>query len=162
VNFVYQTRHSDCDHLLRAEPVAVSEVKADWTTEAGTTILIVEDDSGTREALCEILDDAGYSVLPAENGMRALESVEETGATPALILLDLAMPVMDGVAFLSQIPGNSRLADVPVIVMSADSRAPQLRAERPDSVMEVLPKPIDVHRMMELVKKHTGPSHGPR
>jgi CheY-like chemotaxis protein len=95
-------------------------------------------------------------VLPAENGMRALESVEATGATPALILLDLAMPVMDGLSFLSQIPGHARLATVPVIVMSGDSRVPQLRAERPGNVMEVLAKPIDVARMMQLVRKHTG------
>jgi CheY-like chemotaxis protein len=127
------------------------------------TILIVEDDSGTREALGEILNHAGYSVLSAENGMSALESVEATGATPALILLDLAMPIMDGLAFLSHIPDHAQLASVPVIVMSGDSRAPLLRAERPDNVMEVLPKPIDVGRMMELVRKHTGqPSRGPR
>jgi CheY-like chemotaxis protein len=113
--------------------------------------------------LGEILNHAGYSVLPAENGMRALESVEASGATPALILLDLAMPVMDGVAFLSHILDHAQLASVPVIVMSGDSRAPLLRAERPDNVMEVLPKPIDVRRMMELVRKHTGqPSRGPR
>jgi CheY-like chemotaxis protein len=90
--------------------------------------------------------------------MHALESVEASGVTPALILLDLAMPVMDGLAFLSQIPQHTQLASVPVIVMSGDSRAPILRVERPDNVMDVLPKPIDVSRMMELVRKHTGQS----
>ena len=119
------------------------------------TILLVEDDTGTREALREILDDAGYSVLPAENGRRALESIEATGETPALILLDLAMPVMDGVAFLSRIPDHAQLARVPVIVMSADSGASRLRAGRVGNVKEVLPKPIDIGRMMELVRKHT-------
>jgi DNA-binding NtrC family response regulator len=67
------------------------------------------------------------------------------------------------VAFLSHILDHAQLASVPVIVMSADSRAPLLRAERPDNVMEVLPKPIDVGRMMELIRKHTGqPPPGPR
>jgi CheY-like chemotaxis protein len=121
------------------------------------TILIVEDDGGTREALCDLLDDAGYSVLSAENGLRALESVEATGTTPALILLDLAMPVMDGAAFLSQIPLHSQLSSVPVIVMSADAKASILRVARPQNVREVLPKPIDVNCMMELVRKHSGP-----
>ena len=119
------------------------------------TILIVEDDSSTREALREILGDAGYSVLSAENGMRAFESIAATGATPALILLDLAMPVMDGFAFLSQIPEHAQLASVPIIVMSSDPRAPQLRAERLNNVTEVLLKPINVSRMMELVRKYT-------
>jgi len=122
---------------------------------------LIEDDGSTREALRDILSDAGYSVLSAENGMRALESLEVTGATPELILLDLAMPIMDGVAFLSQIPRYAQLANVQVIVMSADSRAFRLRAERPDKVMEVLPKPIDLSRMMELIKKHTGQQFQP-
>jgi CheY-like chemotaxis protein len=113
--------------------------------------------------LREILDDAGYSVLSAENGMRALESIAATGATPALILLDLAMPVMDGFAFLSQISKHAQLASVPVIVMSADARAPQLRAERLNNVTEVLLKPLNISQMMELVRKHASqPSDRPR
>jgi len=95
--------------------------------------------------------------------MRALESIAAIEATPALILLDLAMPVMDGLAFLSQIPQNAQLAGVPVIVMSGDSKAPQLRAQRPDNVMEVLLKPINVGQMMELVRQLTDqPSRRPR
>jgi CheY-like chemotaxis protein len=124
--------------------------------EATITILIVDDDRGTREALCEILDDAGYSVLPAENGLLAFESVAKAGVTPALILLDLAMPVMDGFTFLSIVRQHSQLAQVPVIVMSGDAKAPRLRVERPANVMEVLSKPIDVRQMMELVRKHAG------
>lgn len=119
------------------------------------TILLVEDDNSAREALHEILNHAGYSVLPAENGKHALDSVEATGATPRLILLDLAMPVMDGVAFLSEVPRYAKLARVPVIVMSGDSRASRLRSEQLGNVMEVLAKPLDLSRMMELVKKHT-------
>jgi CheY-like chemotaxis protein len=118
--------------------------------------LLVEDDNRTREALHEILDRAGYAVLPAENGRRALESVEVTGTTPVLILLDLAMPVMDGIAFLAQVPYHAQLAKVPVIIMSGDPRRSHLCAERPANVSEVLPKPIDVRQMMELVRKHTG------
>jgi CheY-like chemotaxis protein len=131
-------------------------LQAEKVTEVTTTILLVEDDQSTREALSAILSDAGYSVLAAENGLRALESVETGRVTPVLILLDLAMPIMDGVTFLSLIPRHTRLAAVPVIVMSGDPTAPRLRAERPGNVMEVLPKPIDIERMMQLIRKHTG------
>jgi two-component system, chemotaxis family, chemotaxis protein CheY len=119
------------------------------------TILLVEDDRSAREALHEILSHAGYSVLLAENGKHALETVEATGATPTLILLDVMMPVMDGEAFLTRIPQYAQLEQVPVIVMSGDRRAARLRAERPDNVREVLEKPIDISLMIELVKKHT-------
>jgi len=158
---LYQTRHGICDRFL--PQCRARHQRPKRTVDGGrATILLVEDDTGTREALREVLDGAGYSVLRAENGMHALESVEATGVTPALILLDLAMPVMDGLAFLSHIPEHTHLASVPVIVMSGDSRA-ILRNGRPDNVMDVLPKPIDVSRMMELVRKHTGQSsHRPR
>ena len=95
-------------------------------------------------------------MLSAENGMHALQSVATSAAIPALILLDLAMPVMDGWAFLSQIPSHAQLASVPIIVMSADARAQQLGAGRLANVTEILPKPIDIGHMMELVRKHTG------
>jgi CheY-like chemotaxis protein len=120
------------------------------------TILLVEDDNSAREALHEILNTAGYSVLPAENGKRALESVEATGARPKLILLDIAMPVMDGLSFLSRVPNYANLASVPVIIMSGDPRASRLRIEPPANVRGVLPKPVDLRRMMELVEKHAG------
>jgi CheY-like chemotaxis protein len=94
-------------------------------------------------------------VLPAENGLRALDSM--ASVTPTLILLDLAMPVMDGLTFLSCIRQHAQLANIPVIVMTGDFKAPRLRLERPGNVMEVLPKPIDVGRMMALVKQHASP-----
>ncbi len=147
-------RHVDCGQLSAEMLATGSDLKA-HKNGGGVTILLVEDDNTAREALHEILNHAGYVVIPAENGMQALESVTTTGATPALILLDLAMPVMDGMAFLSQIPRNAQLARVPVIIMSGDSRAFYLQAKRPDNVMEVLRKPINLNHMMQLVKKHT-------
>jgi CheY-like chemotaxis protein len=89
--------------------------------------------------------------------MHALESVAALGARPALILLDIAMPIMDGLTFLSHLPEHAHLASVPIIVISADARAAQLSAGRRGNVMEVLPKPINVGRMLELVRKHTAP-----
>jgi CheY-like chemotaxis protein len=119
-------------------------------------ILVVEDDPVSRDAVCEILDHAGYAVMPAENGLRAFESVETGGVPPALVLLDLAMPIMDGLTFLSQVPRHPLFAKVPIIVMSGDVKALRLRVERPIDVMDVLPKPIDLERMMALVRKHIG------
>jgi CheY-like chemotaxis protein len=138
-------------------PVLVAEpnTKPIWSDGNRATILIIEDDGATREALQGILDRAGYSVQSAENGMHALQSLTATGSMPALILLDLAMPVMDGVTFLSHMPRHAQLAEVPVIIMSGDSKARQLQAELRKNVMEVLSKPINVALMMELVRKHT-------
>jgi len=124
-----------------------------------STILIVEDDNGAREALGVILGAAGYSVLSAENGKHALESVTATQNAPTLILLDLVMPVMDGLAFLARIPEYAQLASVPVIVMSGDSQARQL-SQFHGNVMAVLAKPLNLSSMMELVRQYTEqPAH---
>ena len=156
-SFVYQMRHGDCDLALYG--CFEREITSDG--RGLVTILLVEDDNGAREALHEILIHAGYSVLSAENGMHALESVKSARARPALILLDLAMPVMDGVAFLAEVPRYTHLANVPVIVMSGDYRT-LVSVERPHRVVEVLPKPIDIDRMMALVCKYTLQTSHPR
>jgi CheY-like chemotaxis protein len=118
------------------------------------TILLVEDDINTREGLGEYLEHQGYSVLSAENGKRALECLEATASVPVLILLDLVMPVMDGFAFISQISNHPKLASVPVIILTADLRGSQLRREPPENVKEVLSKPVNLRRMMELIRKY--------
>src|ERR1700730_13811531 len=63
-------------------------------------VLLVDDDPLGRESLSELLDAKGYSVLEAENGQTALEVLKKTPHFPCLIVLDLAMPVMDGREFL--------------------------------------------------------------
>ena len=85
-------------------------------------ILVVEDDQDTREGLAEVLAVAGYLVRTAANGKIALEQAREN--RPDLIVLDLAMPVMNGWQFLEVQRRDPRLAAIPVIVASAsiDSR----------------------------------------
>ena len=87
---------------------------------ASRTILIVEDDRDIRDVLAEILADEGYHVLLAEDGLEGLRRLAE-GPRPALILLDLMMPRMDGFELLATLrhrPGGRR---VPVVVVTAKS-----------------------------------------
>src|ERR1700679_2088809 len=86
------------------------------------TILIVEDDQGIRETLVEILDSEGYIVLSASNGLEALQVLRSTAVKPDLILLDLMMPVMDGLSFKAQSSQDPSLAKIPVVIMSADQK----------------------------------------
>ena len=63
-------------------------------------VLLVDDDRHVRESMSQLLDAKGYSTVQAENGQKALEILKETPHLPCLIVLDLAMPVMDGYRFL--------------------------------------------------------------
>src|SRR5215212_2491309 len=82
-------------------------------------VMVVEDDFTIRETLRELLEDEGYRVTQASNGAEALACLRTNG-TPRLILLDLMMPVMDGVEFRRALQKDPRLSDIPMVVLSAD------------------------------------------
>jgi len=110
------------------------------------SILVVEDDADAREALVDILEVSGYSVVPAENGKKAIEYLR-SAAPPSLIILDLLMPDMDGWEFRIQQKKIPNQAEVPVVVVTAFSGAKV-------DANEVLIKPIDVDRLLDLVKQY--------
>jgi CheY-like chemotaxis protein len=112
-----------------------------------TTILLVEDDPDVREAVAETLEENGYEVLSAENGAEALELLEAAQSSPALILLDLMMPVMDGWGFREAQRKMPRHANVPVVALTAHG---DFRGF--DAAMH-LRKPVSLDALLETVRK---------
>ena len=84
--------------------------------EAGP-VLIVEDDQGTRDRLRRILERENIPVIEAANGSIGLERLEEV--SPALIMLDIMMPELDGFDFVARLRADARWAPVPVVVITA-------------------------------------------
>jgi DNA-binding response OmpR family regulator len=80
-------------------------------------ILIVDDEFGLADVVAEILAENGYEVAIAINGRLGLASVEES--RPALILLDIMMPVLDGPAMLRLLRANPDYVQIPVVMMTA-------------------------------------------
>lgn len=113
------------------------------------TILVVDDDAGIRELLTIFLNFKGYPTLGAANGAEALACLQQP-PLPQLILLDVTMPVMDGVAFRHAQQQDTRLMSIPVVVMSAVAEllAPQLMADT------FLSKPIDFDLLLPLVERY--------
>jgi CheY-like chemotaxis protein len=110
-------------------------------------ILLVDDDDDAREALSEILSINGFRVSCAENGKAALDEIREQLQPPRLILLDLAMPVMDGNTFLALVRQDDRTKDIPVIVTTGNPLA------GPPSVTTILTKPIKPEMLLRLVRR---------
>ncbi len=81
------------------------------------TLLVVDDEVHQRMLYQEELGDEGYQIVLARNGMEALENVLE--AAPELIVLDIRMPVMDGLEALGKIIGKKR--GIPIVIHSAYS-----------------------------------------
>jgi CheY-like chemotaxis protein len=116
--------------------------------QGGKTILIVEDDTATREALGLILAGQGFSVLGAANGQEAL-GLLRSGPRPDLILLDLMMPVMDGWQFRREQVQDSILSAIPVVVLSADGNVRQKAAAL--RAAGYLQKPVEVESLLEAI-----------
>ncbi len=115
------------------------------------TILVVDDDADILLSITDSLTDAGYAVITALNGMEALERLRQ-GARPALILLDLMMPLMDGFEFLALRRREAVWVAIPVVILSADPSAREKAAA--ESVSGYLQKPIKLQRLLDTVAKY--------
>jgi CheY-like chemotaxis protein len=86
------------------------------------SVLVVDDDTDTREMMARTLAGDGWTVRQAENGRLALESVREV--VPDLILLDLMMPEMDGFEFIAHLRETESWRRIPVLVLTAKDMTP--------------------------------------
>ena len=111
------------------------------------TVLVVDDESGTVEALAGGLEGAGYRVLTAANGCEALERLEQE--KPDLVVSDFMMPLMDGAALVQTIRSNPEFLDIPVIMMSAAPEA-MLRKQL-DGYQAFLRKPFRLPALLERI-----------
>ncbi len=80
-------------------------------------ILVIEDEKDIREAICEVLQDEGYEVLSAVNGESGLQ--QAFAHQPDLIILDIKMPIMNGLTMLGRLREDQWGSSVKVIVMTA-------------------------------------------
>ena len=124
-------------------------------TLARPHVLLVEDDTDTREVLRLILEADGMTVTPAHDGLDALIRLEEIHQqdplTPCAIVLDYMMPRFSGAQFRAKQLANPETSDVPVIVVSAMPDL-ELHAEAMHP-FAVLQKPIDPDQLTSLVRE---------
>jgi DNA-binding response OmpR family regulator len=118
-------------------------------------VLLVEDDLDLRDIVQDILEDEGYDVIPAAHGRQALEYLRTTRSgddAPALVILDLIMPIVNGWEVLDTILGDPWL-QVPVIVVSAFGKS------KPNGVAAYLSKPFNMVDLLDAVRGARRESH---
>jgi CheY-like chemotaxis protein len=120
-----------------------------------STILIVEDDADIRESVRDLLEEEGYAVVVANNGQQALDLLHKAAPLPSLLLVDLLMPVMDGVEFLQRIQLDQRLVPIPVLVFSASSTV------QPPAGTPMLRKPLAMDELLEAIRQHCASARSP-
>jgi CheY-like chemotaxis protein len=117
---------------------------------AGTWVLVVEDDRDCRDTLELLLRASGCAVKSTVDGLQALEMLKNSPA-PAVILLDNLMPGMTGEEFLEARKDDPRLAEIPVVMLSAWDKSTD---GMPLKVDEFVQKPYDPERLLALVRRY--------
>jgi CheY-like chemotaxis protein len=106
-------------------------------------VVIVEDEEDTRELLRELLEDRGYTVVTAEDGVEGLAAM--SAREVCIVILDLIMPRMGGLAVLAAMARDPKLSALPVCIStSATDQVP--------SGLPYLPKPVDLQRLYALIE----------
>jgi two-component system response regulator MprA len=115
------------------------------------TVLIVDDDTDLREGLGELLEEDGYGVATATDGMDALHKLRQ-GLRPSVILLDLMMPRMNGWEFRQAQLSSDELKDIPVVVITAAGLGEAaIRTQFGD--VGFLPKPTSEQALRDAIRR---------
>ncbi len=120
------------------------EVRTGSGTRVACRILVVDDDDDTRSALADLLEHEGFGVRTAANGVEALAAMRSE--QPALVLLDLLMPELDGFEVLRVKRDDPAIASIPVIVLTA------WRGDALDVDVDVVAKPFDLDALLTRMR----------
>lgn len=112
------------------------------------SILVVEDDDDIRNAIVDLLESEGYHAEAAVNGKDALDKLD-TMDKPCLVLLDMMMPIMNGRQFLDVVTKDSKLAPLPVLIVSAVADKTNTEGS-----VGFLKKPIDIDVVLNVVSQY--------
>ncbi len=117
-------------------------------------ILVVEDDPDNRRIVAKVLSVEGYHVVEATDGREAL--VQARAERPDLILMDLALPNMDGWEATRQLKGNAETRSIPVVALTAVAMRGDEEQARAAGCDDYLSKPARPAAIRAVVKKYTG------
>ena len=129
-----------CTMVQQASPLSAS---------ASRRLLVVEDDLDIQQTLLDVLTEEGFAVRVAGNGREALGVLADRAFRPDLILLDMMMPVMNGEQFRLAQRADVAVADIPVIVVSADNQA--AKKAQAMQARACLAKPVDLGVLLDAL-----------
>jgi two-component system, cell cycle response regulator DivK len=119
------------------------------------TIMVVEDYEDTRLLLKQALEGFGYSVLEASNGQEAVDLAGREH--PDLILMDLDLPILDGIAATQQIRQQADLEKVPIVAVTAYPMSYTHVKAFAKGCDEYMRKPIDISDLETVVRRYLSP-----
>jgi two-component system cell cycle response regulator DivK len=119
---------------------------------AAYRILYVEDNPQSKRLICKLLQSRGFEVLTAEDGETGVELALRI--LPDLILMDMSLPVMDGMEVTRLIKAHKELAHIPVIALTANAMRGDRERFLAAGCDDYMPKPIDIYALLGLVHRY--------
>jgi two-component system cell cycle response regulator DivK len=118
----------------------------------GERVLIVEDNEKNMKLFRDVLQATGYSTLEATTGEEAVELA--LSQAPAIVLMDVQLPGIDGVEALQRMRQNERTASIPVLALTAQAMSGDRERFLEAGFDGYLAKPVDVGELIEAVREH--------
>src|ERR671931_2059183 len=119
---------------------------------AGERVLVVEDNEKNMKLFCDVLQATGYATLEATTGEDAIELAQSQ--EPALVLMDVQLPGIDGVEALERLRRDERTASIPVLALTAQAMSGDRERFLEVGFDGYLAKPVDVRELIETVREH--------
>jgi len=119
---------------------------------AGERVLVVEDNDKNMKLVRDVLQATGYSTLEATTGEEAVELA--LSQAPALVLMDVQLPGIDGVEALEKMRQNESTASIPVLALTAQAMSGDRERFLEAGFDGYLAKPVDVRELIEAVREH--------
>jgi len=113
-------------------------------------ILVADDDLDMLDLLKTLLSKAGYAVITAENGLEAVEKAQKE--LPALVMLDIHMPKMDGLKACKAIKSGQFTKSVPVVMLTVEGSMPEIQQAIGYGAKTYLTKPSSREEILKVVK----------
>lgn len=139
------------NELSEKEYVASNASEESLASVAGARILLVEDNELNQQVAVELLQDRGFFIDIAENGEIAVKKVNETQYD--IVLMDMQMPVMDGVTASREIRKNSKFALMPIVAMTANAMVGDREKCMQAGMNDHIAKPIDPKKLFSMLVK---------
>ena len=145
-----QRSAGDAPSLLLEEMAAIK----------GARVLLVEDNDLNQEVAGEILTDAGFLVEIADNGRIAVDKVQLNAEQPYdIVLMDMQMPVMDGVSATVEIRKDARFKDMPIVAMTANAMQQDKDRCTAAGMVDFVTKPIQPDELWAALRRWIKPRH---
>lgn len=124
----------------------------------GVKILVADDTRENRALLKDVLMYYGYEVIEARDGAEAVKLAKER--TPAMILMDIQMPVMDGIEAMKLLKADPETKHIKIISLTAFAVDMDTEQFRTAGFDDYISKPIDIRQLPALLQKHLGGTEG--